>query len=125
VVIEAANTTFPRTLREHARTRPERPAYREKYLGIWQTETWSESYNAVRDLACGLASLGFKRGMALGIIGDNRPRLYQAMLAAQSLGGIAVPLYQDSIAAEMVYVLQNAEAARNQPRGKAKQHFLY
>jgi len=109
VVIEAANTTFPRTLREHARTRPERPAYREKYLGIWQTETWSESYNAVRDLACGLASLGFKRGMALGIIGDNRPRLYQAMLAAQSLGGIAVPLYQDSIAAEMVYVLQNAE----------------
>lgn len=109
MVIEAANTTFPRTLREHARTRPERPAYREKYLGIWQTETWSESYNAVRDLACGLASLGFRRGMALGIIGDNRPRLYQAMLAAQSLGGIAVPLYQDSIAAEMVYVLQNAE----------------
>jgi long-chain acyl-CoA synthetase len=109
VVIQAANTTFPRALREHARIRPDRPAYREKYLGIWQTETWGAAYDSVRWMACGLASLGFKRGMTLAVIGDNRPRLYQAMLAAQSLGGIAVPLYQDSIASEMTYVLENAE----------------
>ncbi len=110
-MIAAAHMTFPRALREHARVRPDRPAYREKYLGIWQTETWGQAYETVRLLACGLASLGFKRGMTLGIIGDNRPKLYQAMLAAQSLGGIAVPLYQDSIAAEMVYVLQNADVS--------------
>ncbi|MBU3725237.1 MAG: long-chain fatty acid--CoA ligase, partial [Burkholderiaceae bacterium] len=109
MTVAAANSTFPRTLREHARQRPDRPAYREKYLGIWQTETWGQAYETVRLIACGLASMGFKRGMTLGIIGDNRPKLYQAMLAAQSLGGIAVPLYQDSIATEMVYVLQNAE----------------
>jgi long-chain acyl-CoA synthetase len=109
MAIEAAATTFPRAMREHARLRPDRPAYREKYLGIWQTETWQQAFANVRLMACGLAQLGFKRGMTLGVIGDNRPRLYQSMLAAQALGGIAVPLYQDSIAAEMAYVLQNAE----------------
>ncbi|MFZ9733489.1 MAG: AMP-dependent synthetase/ligase [Burkholderiaceae bacterium] len=102
-------TTFPRVLLQHAQQRPERPAYREKYLGIWQTDTWKQAAENVRKIACGLASLGFQRGMSLGIIGDNRPLLYQAMLAAQSLGGVAVPLYQDAVAAEMVYVLQDAE----------------
>nr|UOZ96386.1 Long-chain-fatty-acid--CoA ligase FadD15 [Cupriavidus sp.] len=102
-------TTFPRVLLQHAQQRPERPAYREKYLGIWQTDTWRQAAENVRKIACGLASLGFQRGMSLGIIGDNRPHLYQAMLAAQALGGVAVPLYQDAVAAEMVYVLQDAE----------------
>jgi len=101
--------TFPRLLLEHARVRPAYPAYREKYLGIWQTESWSEAAIKVRELACGLASKGFTRGMTLGIIGDNRPRLYQAMLAAHALGGTPVPLYQDAVATEMTYVLQDAE----------------
>ena len=91
-------TTFPRLLLEHARMRPAHPAYREKYLGIWQTESWSEAAIKVRELACGLASKGFARGMTLGIIGDNRPRLYQAMIAAHALGGTPVPLYQDAVA---------------------------
>jgi long-chain acyl-CoA synthetase len=102
-------TTFPRVLLQHAEQRPEHPAYREKYLGIWQTDTWKQAADNVRQIACGLASLGFQRGMSLAIIGDNRPQLYQAMIAAQSLGGIAVPLYQDAVANEMVYVLQDAE----------------
>jgi len=105
------DATFPRLLLEHARLRPNHPAYREKFLGIWQTESWSDAATKVRELACGLASKGFSRGMSLGIIGDNRPRLYQAMLAAHSLGGTPVPLYQDAVATEMTYVLQDAEIA--------------
>lgn len=101
--------TFPRLLLEHARSRPDRPAVREKDFGIWQTWTWSRAAQEVRALACGLAALGFKRGDNLAIIGDNRPRLYWAMAAAQCLGGVPVPLYQDAVAEEMVYVLDNAE----------------
>ncbi|MET0682769.1 MAG: AMP-binding protein [Casimicrobiaceae bacterium] len=85
------------------------PATREKDLGIWQTWTWAQVEDEVRALACGLAAQGFKRGMNLAIIGDNRPRLYWAMAAAQALGGVPVPLYQDSVATEMVYVLNDAE----------------
>jgi long-chain acyl-CoA synthetase len=101
--------TFPRLLLQHAQARPARPAFREKDLGIWQTWSWAEVNREVRDLACGLAAQGFKRGMNLAIVGDNRPRLYWAMAAAQCLGGIPVPLYQDAPVEDMRYVLENAE----------------
>ncbi|MDB5772504.1 MAG: long-chain fatty acid--CoA ligase [Burkholderia sp.] len=101
--------TFPRLLLQHAQMRPNQPAFREKDLGIWQTSNWAQVGNEVRALACGLAAMGFRRGMNLAIIGDNRPRLYWAMAAAQWLGGVAVPLYQDAPAVDMAYVLENAE----------------
>lgn len=100
--------TFPRLLLHHASTRPGAPAIREKSLGIWQTWTWSDVAERVRALACGLAELGFKRGDNLAIIGDNRPHLYMMMAAAQCVGGVPVPLYQDAVAAEMLFVLQDA-----------------
>ena len=103
--------TFPRRLLAHGQVRPQRPAFREKHLGIWQTWSWLQVNEEVRAMACGLASLGFERGMNLAIIGDNRPRLYGAMLAAQCLGGVPVPLYQDAPAADMAYVLNDAEIA--------------
>jgi len=103
--------TFPRLLLHHARVRGNHPASREKDLGIWQAWSWSQVADEVRALACGLASLGFQRGMHLAIIGDNRPRLYWSMIAAQALGGVAVPMYQDAPAAEFVYVLQDADIA--------------
>ena len=101
--------TFPRLMLHHARARPEHPATREKDLGIWQTWTWRQVADEVRALACGLAAEGFKRGMHLAIVGDNRPRLYWSMIAAQALGGVPVPMYQDAPAAEFVYVLNDAE----------------
>src|SRR5574343_131420 len=100
--------TFPRLLLHHASVRGDKPAVREKDLGIWQTWTWGQYADEITAFACGLAELGFKRGDRLAIIGDNRPRLYGAMIAAQMLGGIPVPLYQDAVAAEMVFVLQDA-----------------
>jgi long-chain acyl-CoA synthetase len=103
--------TFPRLLLWHAQVRPDHPACREKDLGIWQTWSWSQVAGEVRSLACGLAAQGFRRGMHLAIIGDNRPRLYWSMLAAQALGGVAVPMYQDAPAAEFVFVLNDAEIA--------------
>jgi len=104
-----APVTLPRLLRRNAATMAGRPAIREKTRGIWQTFTWAEYDREVREFALGLAARGFRRGDKLAVIGDNRPRLYWAQLAAQCLGGIAVPMYQDAIATEMAYVLNHAE----------------
>jgi len=101
--------TFPRLLDSHVRLRPDQDAIREKDLGIWQSWSWAETAIEIRALACGLASLGLKRGEKLAIIGDNRPRLYWGMTAAQALGAVPVPLYQDAVADEMAYVLDNAD----------------
>src|SRR5206468_6676429 len=96
-------------LLKHAAERGNRAATREKDLGIWQTWTWTQVADEVRALACGLAAQGFRRGMHLAVIGDNRPRLYWSMIAAQALGGVPVPMYQDAPAAEFVFVLNDAE----------------
>jgi long-chain acyl-CoA synthetase len=106
---ETQPDTFPRQLLATAQRYAERPSVREKDLGIWQTWTWAQAAAEIRTSACGLAALGFKRGDTLAIIGDNRPRLYWAMTAAQALGGVPVPLYQDAVADEMIYVLDDAE----------------
>ena len=84
---------------------------REKDRGIWQSYTWRQCYGHVRDFALGLAAAGFKRGDKLSVLGDNRARLYWAQLAAQALGGMSVPLYQDSIASELAFVLDHAEVS--------------
>jgi len=105
----AALDTIPKYLLRNAVSHADEPAFREKDLGIWQTTTWRRTRDQVEALAIGLRELGLKRGQAVAIIGDNRPRLYWAFTAAQSLGAIPVPVYQDSVAAEMAYVLAHAE----------------
>ena len=104
-------TTFPRLMLEHAKSRPTAAALRVKEFGIWQTTTWAALAELVRDLACGLAEAGLKRADHMVVIGENRPRLYAAMLAAQSLGAVPIPLYQDAAAAEFAFPINNADVA--------------
>jgi long-chain acyl-CoA synthetase len=101
--------TFPRLLKLHAQQRPGSAAIREKDLGIWQSWSWAQTLTEVRQIAAGLHQAGFRRGEHLAIIGENRPRLYFTMIAAQCLGGIPVPMYQDAVAPEMAFVFDNAE----------------
>ena len=105
-----APDTFPKLLAQQARTRGAAPAYREKEFGIWQTYDWQTVANEVQRLAAGLADLGFTRSDRLIVVGDNRPRLYWAMCAGQSLGGVPVPVYQDSVTEELAYVVGHAGA---------------
>ena len=105
-----ARDTFPKLLAGLVEMRPSAPAYREKEYGIWQTFDWAHVEREVGRLAAGLADLGFGRGDKLIVVGDNRPRLYWAMCAGQCLGGVPVPVYQDSVAVELAYVVEHAGA---------------
>ncbi|MBF6629735.1 MAG: AMP-binding protein [Comamonas sp.] len=102
-------TTFPHLLLEHAAERPDAAALREKEYGIWQTWTWRDVAVDVRQMACGLAALGLAKGQNLAFISDNRPSLYMGFVAVQSLGAVPIPLYQDAVAQEMVFVMQDAD----------------
>jgi len=107
---ESQGETFPQLLLQRLKHDAERPAMREKAYGIWQTWTLGQLCEESFALAAGLADLGFARNDTLVIIGDNRPRLYGSMIAAQALGGVPVPAYQDSVAEEIQYVVDHAEA---------------
>src|SRR5258708_38494561 len=102
-----ARDTFPKLLAGLAQERARQPGYREKEYGIWQTHDWAHVAREVTLLAAGLAELGFGRGDRLIVVGDNRPRLYWAMAAAQLLGGVPVPVYQDSVTEELAYVVEH------------------
>ena len=102
-------TTFPRLMLDHAKARPDAAALREKSYGIWQTTTWAQLADLVRQLACGLAAAGLKRDHHVVVVGDNRPRLYASMLAVQALGAVPIPLYQDAASTEFVFPVNNAE----------------
>ena len=106
----AEYSTLPAYMQRNAREMGDQPAMREKFLGIWKTYTWSEYAQEVQDFAQGIASLKFERGDKLGIIGNNLPKLYWAQVAAQSIGGTAVPVYQDAIAKELAFVLNHSGA---------------
>ena len=108
--LDAEHDTFPKLVRDNARRLADKVAIREKDLGIWQSYTWSQYFEQSRLIALGLASLGFARGDRVAIVGDNRPQLYWAVMAVQSLGGVPVPIYQDSIEREMAYIVEHSEA---------------
>ncbi len=101
--------TFPKLLARNARIRPHRIAFRHKDLGIWQSWTWAEVYGTVEAYASGLRALGLERGGRIAVVGNNRPYLYWTMIAAQWIGAIPIPVYADSVAEEMAYVLSHAE----------------
>ena len=102
-------TTFPQLLLKHAAERPGDAAMREKEYGIWQAHSWASMAVLVEHIACGLHQAGLQRGEHMVVIGANRPRLYATMLAAQSLGAIPIPLYQDAVGAECVFPITNAD----------------
>ena len=102
--------TFPHILMDNAKKfPPTKAAIREKDFGIWQSYSWQDYLDQVRDFALGLASLGFKREDKMAIIGDNRPQLYWGLAGCQCLGGVPVPLYQDAIHKELYYIVDHSE----------------
>ena len=63
--------TIPKYIAYNAQHRRDRPAMREKDLGIWQSWTWGEVAGKVRQLACGLAAAGL--GCRLAVPPWTRP----------------------------------------------------
>ncbi|MBY6057055.1 AMP-binding protein [Leisingera daeponensis] len=102
--------SLPALLQRNAAQFTEAPAYREKEFGIWQCWTWAETAKEIEALALGLINLGVNEGDFVAIIGRNRPYLYWSMVAAQAVGAVPVPLYQDAVAEEMAYVLGHCGA---------------
>ncbi|MFK7855155.1 MAG: long-chain fatty acid--CoA ligase [Granulosicoccus sp.] len=100
--------SLPHYLLRNAEQYANRIAMRHKDLGIWREWTWAGVCTEVQNYALGLVELGLKPGDKVALIGANRPKLYWSFSAIQSIGAIPVPMYSDSVAEEMVFVLEHA-----------------
>ncbi|HSE93772.1 MAG TPA: AMP-binding protein [Methylomirabilota bacterium] len=103
--------TLPKLLLETARRYGDgKVAMREKEFGIWRPITWRRYLEEVRDLALGLTALGLTAGDKVALIGHNRPEGLWAEMAALSVGGVVVWLYQDALLEEVQYVVDHSDA---------------
>ena len=102
--------SIPALLAKNVARHGDKAAYREKEFGIWQSWSWREAAAEIEALALGLLALGAPTGDHVAIIGRNRPALYWAMIAADCVGAVPVPLYQDAVGEEIAYVLGHCNA---------------
>lgn len=91
------DATLPEILLDHVQKYSDDTALRWKRYGVWREFSWTEYYDRVKYFAIGLETLGFEEGDIVFTIGYNRPHQLWSWMAAQSLGGMAAPNYEDTL----------------------------
>jgi long-chain acyl-CoA synthetase len=86
----------------------DKPAQQWKRGGAWQTATWRQVGDAVREVAAGLIGLGRRRGEAVAILAGSRPEWVQADFAIFSIGGVTIPIYPTYPADLVQYIVNDA-----------------
>lgn len=89
----------------------DRVAFRERRYGIWQEQNWREVFAEIAAMAAGLEEVGLVAGAAMTVIGDNRPRLYYAMLAANMLRAFPSPVFPDVPLEELIVATRHGAPA--------------
>ena len=97
--------SIPQLLRWRKGQTPEAPALREKDFGIWNTYSWSEYYDHVRNTCLGLKELGMGSGDTIALISDNIPEVLFTAIGCHALGGISAGIYQTSMPDEIAQIL--------------------
>lgn len=88
-----------------------RIAFRERRYGIWQEQSWRDALEDIAAMAAALDARGLAAGQAMTVIGDNRPRLYHAMLAAMMLRAFPSPAYPDVTLEELIAATRHGAPA--------------
>jgi long-chain acyl-CoA synthetase len=88
----------------------DRPAQQFKQGGAWQTRTWREVGDVVRELALGLIALGRGKGDAVALLSASRAEWVQADFAIFSAGCITVPIYPSYPPDLIAYVIKDSGA---------------
>lgn len=104
-----ADDTILARLAQNAAEVPDQIAMRERDHGIWQEYTWADYLRAVLEFAAGLEARGVKPGDVVLVIGDNRPKLYFAMLGAACLRAIPSPAYADAPTEELAAQMERED----------------
>ncbi len=102
--------TYPKLLVRNSKLWSDGVALRRKDMGIWQSYSWKQCCEMVRDLCLGLVELGLKPGDKVSLIGDDEPEGYLAEVAIQAAGGVVVAMWSDSIPSEVEYIIQHSDS---------------
>lgn len=103
--------TLPRVFRQTAKEYPE-ITFQMTRIGenVWESVSYKDGLEIVKNLAGGLLSIGVERGEHVGLISDNRKEWQQIDLALLSIGAIDIPRGCDATIGDLEYILSFAEA---------------
>jgi len=81
---------------------------RQKHLGLWRTQSWDQTAQAVREIASGLMSLGFAKGECASILANTVIEWVWADIAVLSCGGVSNGIYPTDAASQVQYLCEDS-----------------
>jgi long-chain acyl-CoA synthetase len=90
--------------------RGEMTLFRQKKYGLWQSLSWREVGDIVREAGMGLLELGFAVGETTSILGNTRQEWLFSDLAVLSCGGISSGIYPTDAASQVEYLTQDSNS---------------
>ncbi|MBP7997863.1 MAG: long-chain fatty acid--CoA ligase [Chloroflexi bacterium] len=102
--------TVLKKLHDHARMRPQDPAYHVKKDGQWVATNWQTYCQEIRQTSRALMALGFKPNDKVCILGFNRPEWTIMALGGMLSRGAAAGIYITNSPGEVKYIVDHAEA---------------
>ncbi len=102
--------TIPQVFNKTVDQNSSRVALRTKELGLWHDITWYEYHDKAKKVGCALISMGFSKGDAACIIGDNAVEWVMADMGIQCVGGISVGIYATNAWQQVEYVVDHCDA---------------
>ena len=107
---ESIFDTIPRVFNRAVEQNRSKVAMRTKELGLWHDITWHEYHDKAKKIGCALASMGFEKGDAACIIGDNSFEWVMADMGIQCVGGVSVGIYATNAWQQVEYVVNHCDA---------------
>ncbi|MEK6666060.1 MAG: long-chain fatty acid--CoA ligase, partial [candidate division NC10 bacterium] len=86
------------------------PAQQVKRAGKWETLTWRQLGEIVREVALGLLALGRQKGEAVALLSTGRPEWVQADFAIFSAGCTTIPVYPSYTPEQLAYIVNDSGA---------------
>jgi long-chain acyl-CoA synthetase len=86
------------------------PAFSNEAGDSWQTLTWAQAHQQVRELAAGFAALGLAPGERVALMLPNRTEHVLADLAAVHAGGLGVTIYATLAPEQIAFVAGDCDA---------------
>jgi long-chain acyl-CoA synthetase len=88
----------------------DRTAFRFRRADAWQSLTWSQADQAVREIAAGLLAAGLERGDRVALLCQTRLEWLLCDVAIAMAGLVSVPIYPSSTAEQCAFIIDDSGA---------------
>ncbi|MGC6534265.1 MAG: AMP-dependent synthetase/ligase, partial [Parvibaculales bacterium] len=102
-------TTLPQLFRKRCTELGDRVAMREKEFGIWNSYTWTEYYQAARELGAALMAMGLQPKEVVSVLAENRKEWLFFDFAILCCGGVSNGVYTTDAPSQLQHICADSQ----------------